>query len=116
MSDRLDPPSGLRPSRPPAELRARVLTAAAEASMRPRLGIIETLAADRTLRWLAAAILVLTILNVAAGAAGRVGPRSLSPSARSILSGDEDQPEIQVELTASEQAPRVAAVLDGTGG
>src|SRR5437867_3158577 len=116
MSDRLDPLSGLRPSRPPTELRAQVLSAAAEASMRPRVGIVESLATDRTLRWLAAAILVLTILNAAAGHGATVESRQDGPRAFPLLSGDDFPPQIDLRSSAAEQAPEIKSILDGRQG
>ena len=115
MSGRRDPLAGLHPSRPPAELRLRVLQAAGEAARDPREGIVALLVADHTLRWLAAAILVLAVLNAAAGGAAAVGRR---PAPRSIpmASGDEGVSEIDVRSTAAEQAPELAAILEGRHG
>ena len=114
MTGRRDPLAGLRPSRPPAGLRVRVLEAAGEAARNPREGIVALLVADRTLRWLAAVILVLAVLNAVAGSP--VGGRQPAPRVTPIAFGDEDVSEIDVRSTAAEQAPGLATILDGRRG
>ena len=116
MSDGRDPLAGLRPSRPPRTLRARVLAAAGEASRREQLEIFELLVADRTLRWLAAAILVLAVLNAAAGGTAIVGRRLASPSVMPTIAGDEGLAPIDARSTAAEQAPELASILEGRHG
>ena len=114
MSGRRDPLAGLRPSPPAAELRVQVLEAADEAARNPREGVVALLVADRTLRWLAAAVLVLAVLNAAAGgaAAGRRTAARVIP----MTSGDDGVSEIDLRSTAAEQAPELAAILDGRHG
>jgi hypothetical protein len=116
MNDGRDPLAGLRPSRPPSTLRTRVLGAAGEASRRQQQGIFELLVADRTLRWLAAAILVLATLNAAAGTGAILDRRSAGPSVIPTISGDEVVPQLDVRTTAAEQAPALASILEGRRG
>ena len=48
-----DPFRGLHPSRPPSELRERVLVAARAAAANRQPGLLEMLLADRALKWCA---------------------------------------------------------------
>jgi hypothetical protein len=109
------PWTGLRPARPPAALRERVLSAAREAAARPGPGLIEALYRDRLLRLCAAGLAALVVANVMV-AGGGAAPRPLPVPPRAVPSvegGDLQIPE-PGGLTAAEQLDDLAPELGDT--
>jgi hypothetical protein len=107
MNDARDPWGGLRPTRPPSELRARVFAAAREAAAHPAPALLEELYRDRLLRACAAGLAALVIANAfVAGGLGTPSP----VAAPTALPGDDAVPG-DVGLTAAEQFDELAPVL-----
>ena len=102
---------GLRPIRPPAALRERVLAAAREAVARPAPGLLAALYHDRLLRRCAAGLAALVIANVLAGGGTAQRPLAAPPRpVSSVEGGDVLIPE-PGGLTAAEQLDDLAPEL-----
>jgi hypothetical protein len=114
MSDQ-GPWTGLRPLRPPAALRERVLAAAREAGARPAPGLLAALYHDRLLRWCAAGLAALVIANVLAG--GTATPRPVAASRPAVPAGGAADDLVVPETggrTAAEQLDDLAPELGDT--
>jgi len=100
----------MRPSRPPVELRARVLLAAREAADRPAPGLLEALFHDRLLRRCATALAVLAIANALVPGGGMPSPAALPPA----FTDDDRGIPADSGLTAAEQWDELAPILGDT--
>jgi hypothetical protein len=107
MSDHDDPLAGFSPTRPPAELRARVLAAAREAAAQPAPGLFEALYRDRLLRACAAGLAALVIANALVAGGGTAAPVAF-PATFAV--GEAEAPE-DGGLTAAEQLDELAPLL-----
>ena len=107
MSDIDDPWAGLKPKRPPLELRARVLAAAREAAAQPAPDLLAALYHDRLLRLCAAGLAALVIANVLVAGGGGAH----APVAASADVGDGVMVPEETGLTASEQLDGLAPML-----
>jgi hypothetical protein len=105
-----DPWGGLRPLRPPSELRTRVLAAAREAAAQPARSLFSALYHDRLLRVCAAGLATLLVVNVLVAAHGeyprRVVPRVVDVDGLAIPG--------ETGLTAAEQSAMLAPLLGPT--
>jgi len=108
MSDLRDPWAGLKPMRPPLELRALVLAAAREAAVQPELSLLDALYGDRLLRLCAAGLAALVIANVlVAGGGGARTHISMPP----VFVSDDGAIPGDTGLTAAEQLDGLEPVL-----
>ena len=108
MSDLRDPWAGLKPTRPPLELRAQVLAAAREAAAQPALSLLDALFGDRMLRLCAAGLAALVIANVLVVGGGGA-PRHSSIPAGFVI--DDAAIPGDTGLTAAEQLDGLEPVL-----